>query len=500
MSTIDWSLKNMVFIGCSYVTFQIPSLLADSTATDFGLVLNGLGFSVHEACVSDKANGQCWLQSIRFALEHSQKYGLKNESPVSHANILRTVLNHLNQYADTEIFTDWQPAHQLNALLAQEWNLSILTIEVSELGLLHIVLTKPSDRGYEQQVIFYGEIENLLASDLQIAQTLQQLLLTADISLVLTPGHVQPVILTPSDNSLNELNILLPLQEVNSPARMLMLSELMSYTSSSEWRLRPDFDALYGAVRKQRSTEGQSELKKTRKEKADEYQKYKAFERRWKFINRSIKSSVMLLTAGTGYIYRESIIRFIQPYWNNRAQYYDMTIKVLNHWKESLKDYSDRFVAAVYPFWESVRTVSEALINRYYWLQDTSACIEGAKIVLQSDENGSFRAKGIITDQTVDLLVDSGATSVSMNTKIARKLGVSDFIQRGALTKCHTASHLDIPCYRILLPSVQVGCIKLFNVDAIVMESENDEILLGMSFLNRLNWSKKGRFLELQAD
>ena len=65
---------------------------------------------------------------------------------------------------------------------------------------------------------------------------------------------------------------------------------------------------------------------------------------------------------------------------------------------------------------------------------------------------------------------------------------------------CHTASHKNRVCYRRNLPSVQLGCIRLFNVDATVMESENDEILLGMSFLDRLTWRKKRRQLELLAD
>lgn len=506
MRLIRTSFKNLVLVSCLYATCQIHSPFAESSAIDLVQLLNSFGFSVHEVCASDNANGQCYPLSIRFALEQSPGYRFRNEYSTSHAEVIDTVFN--QHHADEHASVHWQPAHQLNALLAREWGLTILTMEIREHGLLHVVLTTPSDTGYEQQVIFFGEIETLLAPDLSIAQTLQQLLLTADISLVLTPGHVQPVILTPFENPLEEPDISLPVPVINAPARTLMLSELTSYMSGSEWRLRPDSDARYGArfsvrdsaARNWRRKDVLLELEKIRKEKADHYQKHKVSKRRWEIASRSIKTLATLLTAGAGYYYRESILRFIQPYWDNRAHFYKVTRQKLSHWGESCKDYSGRLLRAAYPYWVSVRNTGQELLNRYYWQQDTSACADKTKISIRASDGGSYRAKGIIAGQTVDLLIDTGASSVSMSARTARKLGFLHFAQTGILMKCHTASHRDIDCYKISLPSVQVGCIKLLNVDATVMDSENDEILLGMSFLDRLNWSKTGRLLELQAD
>lgn len=500
MSSIKQTLKSMMLVGGLYAIFHIPgSLLADNSVFDLGRMLNGFGFSVREACTSDDENGQCWLLSILLALEHAQPHSLVHGLPVSHAEIANIVLNHLDQRnADKEAIEDWQPAHQLNTLLVQTWNLTILTIEVSGQGILHIVLTTPSDTGYEQQVIFFGVAESLLVSDLQIAQTLQQLLLTADISLVLTPGHVQPVILTPSEHYSGVADIVLPMQVVSSPARILLLSELLLYIPGSEWQWSPDFNARYGAVRRRVKKDPDSD--DYRKPRAEKYQKHKISEHRRTLIRRSLVASVTLMAVGTGYVYRKPIIRFIQPYWDNRAHYYEVMIQRLNHWKESSKYYTDKFVTMAYPYWVSAQATSKELLNRYYWLQDTSTCVKGAKVIIPVAEDGSYRVKGMIAGQSADLLVDSGATSVSMSAKKARQLGLSHFAQMGTLTKCHTASHMNIDCYRISLSSVQVGCIKLFNVDATVMESENDDVLLGMSFLDRLNWSKEGRFLELQAE
>lgn len=499
MSSMEQSLKNRVLVGCLSAALQVPNLLAGSSVIDLGQVLNGFGFSVQEACTSDEMDGQCWLLSIYQALEHSQKYRHENGFSTTRASIRRTAFNHLNQHHLDEVASDWQPAHQLNALLAQECGLIILTIEVLEQGLLHIVLTTPSDTEYEQQIIFFGEIEQLLASDLQIAQTLQQLLLTADISLVLTPGHVQPVILTQYNHQFDESDISLPVRIMNFPARILMTSEIMPYSLGAGWWLRPDFNARYGAVKKRSAeTNYESQLKDIKTKRAEDYQKLRQSERRWNFASRSIKALISLLTAGAGYYYREPIIRFLQPYWNNRAHYYDVTTKTLIHWGDSLKAKLDQFGKKAYPYWVSVQNTGEELLNRYYWQQDSSDCKNGAKFSVQPDKDGSYRTKGIIAEQTVELLVDSGATSVSMSARIARQLGFSDFSQKGERMNCNTASHMNIPCYRISLPSVKIGCITLFNVDATVMDSENDEILLGMSFLDRVNWSKKGRLLELQ--
>ena len=502
MSSYKRSFKNVVLIGTLSAAFQISNLVAESPVVDLAQVINGFGFSVLEACTSDEVDGQCWSLSIALALEYSQKYRLENELSISHASISHPELDHLNQRPSREITSaDWQPAHQLNAILAQEWGLTILTIELSEDGLLHVVLTAPYDAGYEQQVIFFGEVEYLFASDLQIAQTLQQLLLTADISLLLTPGHVQPVILTQYEHQFDESDISLPVHTVNSPVGMLMISELMSYSPETIWRLRPDFNARYGAARNRlQSKDFKSQLKDAREKRVEDHQRQRKSERSWRLVGRSIKALVTLLTVGTGYYYREPINRFLHPYWNNRARYWDVTSKTMRHWGDSLKSSVDQSGKLVYPYWVSVQNKATELLNRYYWQQDDSACKKGGKVSVQAAADGSYRVKGFIADQMVELLIDTGATSVSMSAKTARKLGFSDFVQKDKLMKCNTASHMNIDCYRITLSSVKIGCIQLFNVDGTVMDSENDEILLGMSVLDRLSWSKKGRILELQAN
>ena len=504
MSLIRQTFQYWMLVSFLFIMLQIANLLADTSEIGLEQVLHGFGCSILEPCASGEMDGQCWWLSILLALENSQKYSLNHKFLALHTSTSRAVQDHLNQHrSDESVSADWQPAHQLNAMLAHEYGLTILTIEVSDQGLLHIVLTVPSDTGHEQQVIFFGEIEQLLVSDFQIAQTLQQLLLTADISLVLTPGHVQPIVLMQYDHQFDEPEISLPVPIINSPARMLMLSEIMSYSPKAEWRLRPDFNAHYGAPGRRLADPNNKQkevLKKVLKEKDVEYRKYKVSVERWKFVNRSIKALVTVLAAGAGYIYREPIIRFIQPYWDNRAHYYYVMTITLSRWGDSLKANLEQFGKTAYPYWVLVQNKGSELLNRYYWQQDASACINGEKISIQADIDGFYRTKGTIAEQTIEFLVDTGASSVTMSGRTARKLGLHDFVHKGVSMKCNTFNQMNINCYKITLPSVQVGCIKLFNVDATVMEGENDEVLLGASFIDRLNWNKKDRLLELQAN
>jgi aspartyl protease family protein len=51
--------------------------------------------------------------------------------------------------------------------------------------------------------------------------------------------------------------------------------------------------------------------------------------------------------------------------------------------------------------------------------------------------------------------------------------------------------------YRVKLDTVRVGDITLNNVDALVHESEMPFVLLGMSFLNRVEMRREGTDLTL---
>ena len=110
---------------------------------------------------------------------------------------------------------------------------------------------------------------------------------------------------------------------------------------------------------------------------------------------------------------------------------------------------------------------------------------------------GHYRISGSINGQGVAFLVDTGATSVAMNSDQARRLGV-DYKLDGTPIKATTASG-QVSGYRVSLGRVKVGNIELSNVDGLVLEGAfPTEVLLGMSYLRRVRMEDQGTVLVLE--
>lgn len=109
----------------------------------------------------------------------------------------------------------------------------------------------------------------------------------------------------------------------------------------------------------------------------------------------------------------------------------------------------------------------------------------GPEARIYRNSGGMFMTVGTINGLPVNFLVDTGASQIAMNAREARRLGV-DFRVDGERAAVSTASGY-ARAYAIKLASVKVGAIELQNVDALVIDgSHPTEVLLGMSFLSRL--------------
>lgn len=97
-----------------------------------------------------------------------------------------------------------------------------------------------------------------------------------------------------------------------------------------------------------------------------------------------------------------------------------------------------------------------------------------------------FYADGVINGVPVRFVVDTGATTVAMNSREADRIGI-DYRRQGTAGFASTAGGI-VRSYGIKLQRVEVGEITLFNVDAGVVEGGfPQDILLGMSFLGQLD-------------
>jgi aspartyl protease family protein len=113
------------------------------------------------------------------------------------------------------------------------------------------------------------------------------------------------------------------------------------------------------------------------------------------------------------------------------------------------------------------------------------------------DSRGMYRSVGSINGLTVDFLVDTGASAIAMNAAQARRLGI-DYLVEGSSAYVTTASDV-VRGFKVTLDVVRVGAIELRNVDAIIMEgAQPQDVLLGMSFLGRLELVNEGNRLILR--
>lgn len=117
-----------------------------------------------------------------------------------------------------------------------------------------------------------------------------------------------------------------------------------------------------------------------------------------------------------------------------------------------------------------------------------------ASVTLTADAQGHFIVTGSINGNPTRFLVDTGASSISMGSAEAKRLGISYLNGRKVLSS--TANGV-VQVYRVSLNNVKVGDISLNGVEGAVHESAMPVVLLGMSFLNRVNMKREGNQMVL---
>jgi len=116
------------------------------------------------------------------------------------------------------------------------------------------------------------------------------------------------------------------------------------------------------------------------------------------------------------------------------------------------------------------------------------------ELELQRNKYGHYVASGMINQQPVVFMLDTGATDISIPLKVAKRLG----LQPGRAVTYQTANGPALN-YATQLDSVSLGNITLYNLPASINPNVNqDDVLLGMSFLKHLEFSQKGNTLTLR--
>ena len=120
----------------------------------------------------------------------------------------------------------------------------------------------------------------------------------------------------------------------------------------------------------------------------------------------------------------------------------------------------------------------------------------GKTLVIWKDRDNMFRYQGKINNTSVHFLIDTGATSIALNSRTARQAGIN--YKKGNQKVVQTASGL-VKAYQVSLNKVTIGHIHLYNVNAMVLEgSFPTYVLLGQSFLSRIHMIRDGDKMNLR--
>lgn len=109
----------------------------------------------------------------------------------------------------------------------------------------------------------------------------------------------------------------------------------------------------------------------------------------------------------------------------------------------------------------------------------------GGQTVLTMGKNGHYNGTFRMNGKAVDAMVDTGASLIAINVSTARRLGFPP----SSLDFTHSADTANgrIKAAHVVLDRVEIGSVRVRNVDAFVLEDAAlSSTLVGMSFLSKL--------------
>ena len=117
------------------------------------------------------------------------------------------------------------------------------------------------------------------------------------------------------------------------------------------------------------------------------------------------------------------------------------------------------------------------------------------EVVLERNVQGHYVASGRINGVAVTFLLDTGATDVAMPEALADRLRLQR--RRGGVSQ---TANGPVAVWLTSLDEVSLGSIRLNNVRASILPSMSagSPVLLGMSFLKKLEFTQKDRQLVLR--
>ncbi|WP_428355413.1 retropepsin-like aspartic protease family protein [Methyloprofundus sp.] len=100
-------------------------------------------------------------------------------------------------------------------------------------------------------------------------------------------------------------------------------------------------------------------------------------------------------------------------------------------------------------------------------------------IIISADRRGHYSGAGLINNQPMEFMIDTGATRVAVPAKLAQLAG----LKIGMPVISQTAAG-SVRSYQTIIPSLRIGAITIYNAHAVILE-KLDQVLIGMSVLKQ---------------
>ena len=125
----------------------------------------------------------------------------------------------------------------------------------------------------------------------------------------------------------------------------------------------------------------------------------------------------------------------------------------------------------------------------------SSVTANGVHLVeLKRSRMGHYNVTGSINGHTVEFMLDTGATDIAIPSSVAQEIG----LQRLGRMEFNTANGVAYG-YATRLDQVRVGDIVLHDLAASINPNMGDDVvLLGMSFLKKIEFTQRGDTLILR--
>jgi aspartyl protease family protein len=132
--------------------------------------------------------------------------------------------------------------------------------------------------------------------------------------------------------------------------------------------------------------------------------------------------------------------------------------------------------------WVALASVIYFLVESIQKPNTLSALGNDHTVLLKRGLDGHYRAEALINGEKVDVLVDTGATGVAISQSVADKLNLKSL----SAVRTNTANGTAVG-YMVRLSSVKLGGVEASNVSAMIAPGLEGDVLLGMSFLARMD-------------